>query len=110
MTDTQYSELVKAMKQMARGKCVDRAGVSLEMLLHGGDPLHSFLLGLYNTMIRTGAFDASWKETLFVMLPKAGDLGDPANWRPIAILRVCYKLFARIIHNRVRHTLDERSR
>ena len=103
----QRHELTVALKQMARGKCLDRAGVSLEMLLYGGEALHSCLLGYYNSMITTGEFDDSWKETLFVMLRKSGDLGDPANWRPIAILRICYKLFARIVHNRIRNTLDE---
>ena len=102
----QFWELEKALKQMARGNCRDRAGGSLEMLLHGGDALPCCLLGMYNSMIRNDEFDSSWKETVFVMLPKTGDLDDPANWRLIAVLRVCYKLFARIIYNRIRVTLD----
>ena len=76
------------------------------MLLHGGDALHSSLVGMYNSMISDGEFDPSWKETVFVMHSKAGDLEDPVNWRPIAFLRVCYKLFARIMYNRIRVPVD----
>ena len=52
--------------------------------------------------------DGSWKETVFTMVPKSGDLTDPANWRPIAILKNCYKVFARIIYNRTKHTLNNK--
>ena len=47
-----------------------------------------------------------WKETVFTMLPKAGDLKDPSNWRPIAILQVCYKIFARLLYNRLKGVLE----
>ena len=35
------------------------------------------------------------------MLPKGGDQKDPSNWRPIAVLHVWYKIFARIMYNSV---------
>ena len=35
------------------------------------------------------------------MLPKDGDLSSVSNWRPIAILPVIYKLFARFLYNRI---------
>ena len=31
---------------------------------------------------------------------------DPNNWRPIAILSITYKIFARVIYNRIRRDLD----
>ena len=37
---------------------------------------------------------------------KKGDLTNPSNWRPVAVLRVCYKVFARLIHNRIRPGLE----
>ena len=39
------------------------------------------------------------------MLPKSGNLADSSNWRPIAILPIFYKLFARMIYNRISPTL-----
>ena len=39
------------------------------------------------------------------MLPKDGDSQDVANWRPIVILPILYKLFVRLIYKRVASTL-----
>ena len=49
---------------------------------------------------------AEWRETFFVLLPKTGNLDDPSNWRPIAVLWTCYKISARVIYNRLRGQLD----
>ena len=100
------SELTRALKQMSKGKCCDKASICLEMIAHGGMALHQCLVQLYNNILKTGQIESSWKETFFTMLPKSGDLGDPGNWRPIAVLRVCYKVFGRIVYNRLRPNLQ----
>ena len=41
------------------------------------------------------------------MLAKAGDLTLTKNWRPIAVLRVLYKVFARMVYNRIQPVLDK---
>ena len=40
------------------------------------------------------------------MLPKSGDLKDPSNWRPIAILPILYKIFSRLLYHRLKVFLD----
>ena len=40
------------------------------------------------------------------MLPKNGDLTDPGNWRPIAVLKTLYRLLSRMIYNRIRPHLQ----
>ena len=35
------------------------------------------------------------------MLPKTGDLKQVSNWRPIAIIPILYKLFARMVYHRI---------
>ena len=42
------------------------------------------------------------------MLPKDGDTRQLKNWRPIAILPIMYKLFARLLYNRISPTLFNR--
>ena len=39
---------------------------------------------------------------------KQGDLHDIGNYGPIGLLSVVYKLFTRVILNRIDRTLDER--
>ena len=42
-----------------------------------------------------------------MLLYKKGDVHDIGNYRPICLLSVVYKLFTRVILNRIDRTLDE---
>ena len=55
----------------------------------------------FNIMLSSGDFEPSWHMTIFRMLPKDGDLSKESNWRPIAILPILYKAFARLLYNRI---------
>ena len=48
-----------------------------------------------------------WKTSRTVLLYKKGDVHDIGNYRPICLLSVVYKLFTRVILNRIGRTLDE---
>ena len=41
------------------------------------------------------------------MLPKSGDSSQPTNWRPIAALKITYKIFSRLLYNRLRAVMNE---
>ena len=76
------------------------------MLYYAPDEMLDYLLELYNGLNRTGHMDPSWQHTLFTMLSKKGDRSRPSNWRPIASLKVLYKVFSKMIHARLQHVLD----
>ncbi|KAE9416237.1 hypothetical protein Angca_003521, partial [Angiostrongylus cantonensis] len=48
-----------------------------------------------------------WRTSNTVLLFKKGDLHDIGNYRPICLLSVVYKLFTRVILNRIDRTMDE---
>ncbi|KAK6749731.1 hypothetical protein RB195_002002 [Necator americanus] len=48
-----------------------------------------------------------WKTSKTVLLYKKGDPHDVGNYRPICLLPVIYKLFTRVILNRIEKVLDE---
>ena len=100
-------ELRFALRRMRRGRCSDSAGVTLEMFLYCGDGLLQAMLGCLNSMLHTGVLPSDWQETLFVMLPKGGSKRDVKNWRPIAILRIPYKIFARLLFQRLQPKLEK---
>ena len=77
------------------------------MIQLGSSTLHVVLVDMFNDMLTRGYLDPSWHNTIFQMLPKAGDLKDPSNWRPIAILPVVYKIFSKILCNRLRGILND---
>ena len=100
-------EVQKALRRMPRNKCADRNNIVLEMLRYGGDSLHDVLVKVFNQIMHSGEIPREWAELLFVMLPKAGDTSDPKKWRPVAILDVSYKVFAKIIYHRLQPLLDK---
>ena len=102
----QVAELQAALKQLKRGKGSDRHGLIMEMFQDGGVTLHTYLTTIFNNMLREGDFPPDWRTLMFIMLPKAGDTSKPSNWRPIAVLDITYKIFAKVIHNRIRESLE----
>ena len=40
------------------------------------------------------------------MVPKSGDLQQTKNWRPIAIIKTTYKMFAKMLHDRLQPLLE----
>ncbi|KAK6748781.1 hypothetical protein RB195_001421 [Necator americanus] len=48
-----------------------------------------------------------WKTSKIVLLYKKGDPHDIGNYRPICLLSVIYKLFTRVVLNRIEKVLDE---
>ena len=99
-------ELKRALKAMRNRRCPDKNGVVVEMLQQASSFVHLHLLALYNRIICTGTIEDHWREVYFTMVPKSGDLTEATNWRPIAILSVFYKVFSRMVYNRIVSTLE----
>ena len=55
----------------------------------------------------TGLVPPDWHSIVFSMLPKSVNLTDASNWRPIAILPVLYKVFPRLLYERIHPTLEK---
>ena len=91
---------------MPSNRCADYFRISIEVMKYGTSRLHCILLSLINDLIDKGAVDIHWKEIIFSMVPKQGDLSLPSNLRPIAILPIFYKLFSRMLYNRLLPQLD----
>ena len=66
------------------------------------------VLNMFNEMLVTGVLEPTWHETLFAMLPKQGDRKKAGNLRPIAILKIAYKLLSRLMYRKLRPTLERR--
>ena len=82
---------------MRKGRCADKDGVCLEMFLHSGNGSLQQLLVCLNEVLVHDTIPSSWCDTFFSLLHKGGCVDDPNNWRPVAILSITYKIFARIV-------------
>ena len=99
-------ELRRAQRSMKLRRGSDEFGIAAEMFKAYTYKFLGLLLDLLNKMLREGVIGPTWRETVFPMLPKTGDLSHPQNWRPVAMLRISYKLFARLLYHRLGGALD----
>ena len=56
---------------------------------------------LFNGILTSGTIPAAWRDASIWMIFKAGDEHDPANYRPITLTNVSYRLFMSIIAARL---------
>jgi len=99
-------ELLGACRNIKNGKAGDATFLVIEMIKYGPRCLHELLCHMLNHMLKDMAFPKSWYETSLTMIPKKGNLADPGNWRPIAVLDTIYKLFSRIMYERILPIID----
>ncbi|XGW27577.1 hypothetical protein V3C99_007853 [Haemonchus contortus] len=92
---------------MPRGKAPGKDGISVELLQACGPPLYRTLARRYTRYLAECTVPTAWKQSSTVLLFKKGDKEDLANYRPITLLPVLYKVFTRCILARIRRTLEE---
>lgn len=101
-------EVQQEIKQLKNNKCKDASGMVAEMLKCGGPNLVTILRDTYNQILSDNAEAPEvWKKTVFTVLHKSGDKRLPQNYRPIVIIPILYKLFARLLYKRLAPILDK---
>ena len=99
-------ELRIAIGRLRLKKSPDQCGVSAELLQHVPEEFLMALLQTYNSVLEDGEVPDCWRTTCFHMLPKKLRAMHASDFRPIANLRLLYKVFAYLILGRIEHTLD----
>lgn len=105
LPDFTLVELRGAIRALNSRRGGDKLGLVGEMFKSATDTFLHALLEVFNGML-AGEPDPSWRLTQFLMFPKGGDRTKPKNWRPIAILRIAYKIFSRMLYQRLQPILD----
>ena len=99
-------EIKKALKSMKRGKAPGEDGISVDLIKDAGEIAIEKLSRLFTKCLEAGKIPRTWKNATIVLIHKKGDLTDLKNYRPISLLSVVYKLFSKVITNRIADTLD----
>ena len=95
-------ELINAISSLKPGKAT-------EQIKYFGPEAKKWLLQLYNHCLKTHELPKIWKKAHVIALLKPGkDPSIPKSYRPISLLSHTYKLFERLILNRITPTVDER--
>jgi len=104
LSDIQY-----AVKKFKRGKSPggDRITTDFLLALIESDAglllLHSAVLEFWHTR----QVPRGWSQAALKLIPKSGDLKDPARWRPITLISVMGKLAASILTRRLAQHLEQ---
>jgi hypothetical protein len=100
-------EVQRAIKQMKDNKAPGIDDLSSDVYKAGGAEIIKQLTGLYNQILEEKKLPNTWKEAKIILLHKKGEKTDIKNYRPISLLSHAYKIFTRIIQNRIKRILDE---
>ncbi|PFX27102.1 Transposon TX1 uncharacterized 149 kDa protein [Stylophora pistillata] len=95
------SEVLKALKGMARGKTPGLDGLPMEFYQKFWDVIGPDLVTVLNSCFLPGSLSLSQRGGVITLAFKKGDRLDARNWRPISVLNVDYKLAARTIAGRL---------
>ncbi|RVE40475.1 hypothetical protein evm_014875 [Chilo suppressalis] len=94
-------------KTLKNGKAPGEDGVTTELLKAGGKPVLRELQKLFNTVLFEGRTPEAWSRSVVVLFFKKGDKTLLKNYRPISLLSHVYKLFSRVIANRLARRFDD---
>ena len=90
-----------ALKQLKNNKAAGEDGITSELLKVGGTLVLKVLQRLFNSVLFDGTTPEAWNRGVVVLFFKKGDKTLLKNYRPISLLSHVYKLFSRVITNRL---------
>ena len=105
--DWNLQELQIAIKRMKANKASDECGLVAELLHFAPRNVLCTILNIMNTILRDGEIPCAWRKTLFQMLPKTKQSKVTTDFRPIANIRLMYKIFAYLILGRIEAPLEQ---
>ncbi|MCH9657352.1 reverse transcriptase family protein [archaeon] len=101
------TEVEFAVKKMKKNKAAGLDELDIDVIKEAGKPLYEELANLYSNCLKKGKVPDSWKQSELILIHKKGNNGDLKNYRPISLLSHAYKIFTRIIANRLEKLMDE---
>lgn len=91
-----------ALMSMKNGKASGFDSVYTEFLTYCGPRTRLWLARFFSNIVSSNCLPSTFKRTKIIALLKPGKSEElPENYRPIALLSVTFKLFERLIYNRI---------
>ena len=101
-------EVKEAIQQMKSNKSPGANNITVDLLKDSGESVFDLLAFLFSECLKQGRTPKDWENAVIILLHKKGDRTNLSNYRPISLLDCTYKLFSKIVNNRItRITLDK---
>ena len=104
--DISLEEILNAINSQKNNISPGNDGLTAEFYKHFSNGIAPILLEVYNSWKQLGIISISSRTGIISVIYKKGDKKDIANYRPISLLNLDYKIFATILKNRMQITLD----
>ena len=96
------NDLCGAIKYMKNNKAAGLDDILCEQIKHLGSAALQWLLDMFNECMRTNSIPKIWRKSIVVaLLNPCKDPASPNSYRPVSLLCHTYKLFERLVLNRV---------
>ena len=96
------AELNSGIAEMQNGKAAGIDDMCTEQIKHFGNKMVQWLLELMNSCLATGVLPKSWRlAKVRALLKPEKNPKDPKSYRPISLLCHLFKLYERLILNRL---------
>ena len=101
------SEIFDAIMTLKKGKTPGCDGLPIEFYVKFWKVLRTPLMELYDKVVETGKLNTSARKGVINLIPKKSlELTLVKNWRPITLLNYDYKIYAKILANRMEEATD----
>ena len=99
-------EITKAINSQKNNKSPGNDGLTAEFYKYFSNEVAPILLEVYDLLKQLGIIDISSRTGIISVIYKKGDKKDIANYRPISLLSLDYKIYTTILKNGMEQTLD----
>lgn len=101
------TEVEQAIKMLKKNKSPGHDQIYAEMIMAGGEEAIDVYHLLINRIWTTEKWPLDWKTSIYVPIPKKGDLKTCSNYRTIALISHASKILLNIIMNRLTNKIQE---
>ena len=97
------------LKELKPRKAPGEDNMHPEFWKDAPDELLEILRTTINTALRNGKIPDYWRGGIVRFLLKKEPKEQLSNWRPVCLLRIAYKVYTKVINNRLRHITEKYS-
>ena len=99
-------KVLNAINSQTNKKSPGMDGITAKFYKHFSNEIAPILLEVYDSWKQLGIIGISPRTGVISVIYKKGDKKDTANYKPISLLNLDYKIFTTILKNRMQKTLD----
>ena len=100
-------ECFSAISNMKVNKAPGLDGLSIEFNTKFWPLIGDLMVDVFNESYKDGVLPRSQRSAVFSLIFKNGDMKDIANYRPISLTNVDYRIMAFVLANRLQGVIDK---